>query len=277
MHAIAVHALNLLATLSLAYPLWRTWRALWPTSLRAAAGWMVLAWLGWVTLSIMPLVNLPERPVQYLALCLSACSFVAILGARKPGMMAWNFVVVGLLAILSLPLIQQTWSDGGWRLEEVWAYFLGAILAVGCVNYCFTRLALIPVVLTAVFGFRLYSLAASEQWLLRTVEQPQMLKGMQVAVCSTIWLATLLRWRWPALDTVDLLWAYFQECYGLVWGKRVQEQFNAAAKNAGWNVRLEWLRGLQPEPGHPPPTEEQQAEMLLTLQATMKRFGIAVA
>jgi hypothetical protein len=36
--------------------------------------------------------------------------------------------------------------------------------------------------------------------------------------------------------------------YGLVWGLRVAERFNASAAGSGWPVRLNW-RGLCPAPG----------------------------
>jgi hypothetical protein len=40
--------------------------------------------------------------LRYLALCLTGCVGVAVLGARRPGVGAWDFVLLGLLAVLLL-------------------------------------------------------------------------------------------------------------------------------------------------------------------------------
>ena len=53
--------------------------------------WAGGAWAAWVATTWAP-----GPLATYLALCLSACAGVAVLGARRPGVTAWNFVVAGL-------------------------------------------------------------------------------------------------------------------------------------------------------------------------------------
>src|SRR5437868_1505128 len=85
--------------LSGAAPLWAAARANRGTSLAYAVGWAWLAWMAW------GLALFAGGPAAgHLALGLTGCAGVAVLGARRPGAGAWNFVVVGLLAVVLLPL-----------------------------------------------------------------------------------------------------------------------------------------------------------------------------
>src|ERR1700730_9348960 len=90
------------------YPLWRCWRANRESSLVYAVIWAGLAWLTWGVALLNQAVSggEPSRTLTYLALCLSSCAGIAVLGARRPLEGAWNFVIVGLLAILMLPLAE---------------------------------------------------------------------------------------------------------------------------------------------------------------------------
>ena len=86
-----------------------------------AAVMTLLAWLVWSTALWHPTVSW-----RYTALCLTGCAGVAVLGARRPGVAAWHFVPLGLLAVLLMPLAE------GWghlQLSPVRAGFLGATLA----------------------------------------------------------------------------------------------------------------------------------------------------
>ncbi len=267
---------TLLVLLSAAYPLWRMKRSLSNTSLNHSASWLFVAWAAWVAAEGLPLVAAPARPLRYFALALTACYVVAVLGARRPGLATWNIVVVGLLVTLLLPVLQQPWSDGSWQLESPWEFFVGAILALGCLNYLPTSAAMLAGVASVGFCVHLFSLTAPP-YLEEIPKAAAWLHHLQWFGIFAVWGVFFLRRASAAEHTPDGVWRRFRDYYGLVWAKRVQEQFNAAAKNAGWHVRLDWINGLQAEPGHLPPSAEQEAVMLQTLQATMKRFGIVVS
>jgi hypothetical protein len=72
--------------------------------------------------------------------------------------------------------------------------------------------------------------------------------------------------RFASGSATDQLWARFRDRFGAVWALRLREQFNAAAQNAGWPVRLGWF-GLVPKTVQPAP------EWHATLVALQKRFG----
>src|SRR5580704_7733960 len=64
-------------------------------SLIHALAWGIAAWIAWLVSAVDGTIL-----ARYLALCITACAGVAVLGARRPGAAAWNAVVAGLLAVL---------------------------------------------------------------------------------------------------------------------------------------------------------------------------------
>ncbi len=125
--------------LTAAYPLWKAWRANRRTALEHAILWTVAAWLAWLLAFVFGGSGALGR---YVALSLSGCAGMAVLGARRPHVGAWNFVVVSLFAVLLLPVAQ------GWgrpALSPPYLGFLGATVAFGLLNYLPTRL--LPAVL----------------------------------------------------------------------------------------------------------------------------------
>src|SRR5689334_4286773 len=97
-----MHLLAGILLLSAAYPLGVAWLKNRRSPLRHPLLWAWLAWLVWLVVvgggALQPVFDGPLG--RYLALCLTGCAGVAVLGARKPIAAAWHFVVVGLLAVL---------------------------------------------------------------------------------------------------------------------------------------------------------------------------------
>src|SRR5437867_2465891 len=58
------------------------------TSLLHTIFWTWLAWLVWGLA-----LSAADRRLDYVALCLTGCAGIAVFGARRPGVAAWNFVV----------------------------------------------------------------------------------------------------------------------------------------------------------------------------------------
>jgi hypothetical protein len=248
-----VHVAALILLAGVAWPLWLAWRATAHTTLRATMGWLSAAWVAWLLA-----LALRDDLAGYLALSLSACAGIAVLGARRPGVGAWNFVVAGLLAVLLLPMA-QAW--GSLRVETAQAIFLAAVLAVPILNYLPTRLG--PGVILSAMGFAgaLVHLAGS-----------RLGAGHEVAhlcVAAGPWLALLTRrWREPR-SAFDQTWLRFRDGFGFVWGQRARNQLNRAAENAGLTPRLAW-RGLVEADGSIATAAD---DMLQLLQGVLKRFG----
>jgi hypothetical protein len=257
-----------LMLLSAAYPLWAAWRANRRTTLVHAVQWGMVAWAAWGAALAAAVWGGPaELMVRYLALSLTGCAGVAVLGARRPGVAAWNFVVVGLLAVLLMPL-----AEGLAHLSPPRLLFLGATLAVGLLNYLPTRFA--PAVL-------LLGVGCATEFLTLIVEGAEtgVLAGAAragrflLAVSPWVALARAYAGRRPRSE-FDRTWLGFRDRFGLLWGQRLREQFNRAAAHAGWPVQLGW-RGLRRarDAEKAALSVEEQKEMVATLRALLKRFG----
>lgn len=244
--------------LSAAYPLACAWRANRRTSLTHALAWTVAAWLGWgIALA------LDEGGTRYLALCLVGCAEVAVLGARRPGVAAWNFVVGGLLVVLLLFWAEGVLVGGTVQLGGVRTVFLMGMLAAGMLNYLPTRLAPAALLLGGGSGLEIYGLQTGEASL-RDVAA-----GLVLAAPWAAWVATPVRRSGPAFDGH---WLDFRDRYGFVWAQRLREWFNNAAHHAGLPVEL-GCQGLRPTAGVAPVDEATRAAALSLLLALMKRFG----
>src|SRR5262249_30683920 len=161
----------------------------------------------------------------------------------------WNFVVLGLLAVLLLPVAE------GWgrpRLNGVYIAFLAATLAVGLLNYLPTRLSLAAVWIGMCCAVGMWRLAAGGGPLL----SPSTLALGRLALALSPWIQLAVLRGQPGTE-FDRLCLGFRDRFGLVWGKRLLEQFNRAAENAGWPVILRW-HGLRRVPGTTRPDEATQ-------------------
>jgi hypothetical protein len=255
-----MHTVCGLVLLSGLYPWWRAWRANQETTLRPALLWGLAGWAAW--LGVVTTAGLDGRLIRYLALSLTGCAGVAVLGARRPGVGAWNFVVAGLLAVLLLPVVQ---GFGQPRLQPAHLLFLAATLAVTLLNYLPTRFAPAVLVFATACGVEL-ALAGG-------VELPGwMQEAARVLAALSPWVAfAATRRSYTGLSELDQTWLGFRDRFGGVWGLRQQEQFNRAAANVGWAVVLAW-DGLQ---SNNTGTRPEAAELLALLRAVLKRFGPA--
>lgn len=250
-----------LLLLTEAYPLAQALRANRSTTLRQSLLWAFLAWMAWagVAWSRVLRPQAGEPLATYAALCLTGCAGVAVLGARRPGVTAWNFVVGGLLAVLYLPILN---GQGGLRLEPAQVLFLTATLAISFLNYLPTRLASGAILAAAGCSWEMMRLMG---WLSAVIPW---LGPLLLALAPWAAWAGLAR-QSPNATAFDRVWLAYRDRFGFVWGQRMREQFNRAAHHAGWPVVLRW-QGLQSTTDHPPLDSEQ---LLAMLQAVLKRFG----
>lgn len=252
------------------YPLARAIEANRRTALAHALAWTVAAWVAWMTAFLADVLCSQEtaRSTRYVALCMTGCAGVAVLGARRPGVTPWNFVVIGLLAVLLAPLAESLVAGKELVLEGPRLFFLSATLVVGILNYLPTRLgpaALLLGVPLALEGALLAgSVSGSQRF---EAYRPLALLLLSAAPWAAF---ERLRHRPAPLTQFDLLWLDFRDRFGLVWSQRLRDQFNHSAQHAGWPVILRW-RGLRLTDHLPAPNV--QDEMVVVLRALLKRFG----
>lgn len=238
------------------YPLTLALRANRSTTLSQALSLALGAWAAWVGIASCRVLrpDSAEGTGAYLALCLTGCAGIAVLGARRPGVSAWNFVVVGLLAVLLLPILK---GFGEVRLEAAQEWFLIATLMVPLLNYLPTRAAAGAVFVAAGCGVEILRLSGGSS--------PAWLGSLLLSFAPwSAWMGLAKRRRQLPGTEFDRLWLAYRDRFGFVWGQRMREQFNRAAHHAGWPVELRWS-GLHPA--------MESAELLATLRAVLKRFG----
>lgn len=247
------------------YPLARAWQANRRTTLRHALAWAAVAWLAWVAAAWGRVLR-PEEAARlgaYAALCLTGCAGIAVLGARRPGAAAWNFVVGGLLAVLLLPVVNG-WGEV--RLEAAQVFFLAVALGVPAVNYLPTRAGWAALLLAPGCALELTRLVQGEAL-------PSELRSAGLGLIAlSPWAAwAMLRRRPATLLAFDRLWLSQRDRFGFVWAQRIREQFNRAAAHAGWHAELRW-RGLYA------PTDSllPDGELLALLRAVCQRFTTLV-
>jgi hypothetical protein len=237
------------------------------TSLSHALGWTIAAWLCWGLAFMLGDIDQGEMdPTRYCALCLTGCAGVAVLGARRPHVLAWNFVCGGLFAVMTQPL-WETLFLGTHPVDGLRIFFLAATMAVGILNYLPTRLAPAAVLLLVSIAAEIVALYAAD-WLFPAGG----LWIAHLALMSAPWLAWIcLAERRAPRSEFDRVWLTFRDSWGLVWSQRVREQFNHAAQHAGWPVRLYW-QGLVVREASAVVTHGEREKMLETLHAVMQRF-----
>jgi len=252
------------------YPLAQALRANRHTTLRQPLLWAFLAWVAWTGVAWNRVLRLGENEqlACYGALCLTGCAGVAVLGARRPHVGAWNFVVLGLLAVQVLPLAEQILANNE-SFGSLRFAFLGATVAVGILNYLPTRLAGAALLLTLACAGEMVVLCAPEIGQARLTAIDHL---AQTCLVLTPW-AAWASWRKPkhTHNLFDRIWLHFRNRFGLVWGQRVREQFNHSARNNGWQVWLSW-QGLRRIGLVTDPDLSTQRDFVETLNGLLKRF-----
>lgn len=238
-------------------PLCMAWWAKRRTSLSHALTWTLLAWLNWGFVVFAADGN-ELSPGRYLSLCLTGCAGIAVLGARRPHVGAWDFVVLVLLLVMLLPLAESRFL-GTSQTEGLRMLFFAGTIAVGALNYAPTR----------IWPAALLVLGACTPQLLFAVDSTTQFV-LDVLLLASPWLGWFCwRMRPRATGAFDQTWRDFRDSWGFVWSQRVREQFNAAAGHAGWMVRLHWGGSSEKL------AAEDDEKCLATLRAILQRFVAA--
>jgi hypothetical protein len=267
------YLLPFLVFLTGAIPIVQAARANRQTTLFHAIIWTIGAWLGWIAAACL---NAPQGQPNdtffpYLALALTGCSSMAVLGARRPGVAAWNFVILGLLIVMVFLLMEGRLAEDDWILRRVRTVFLASTIAIGFLNYVPTRLAPAAILLALGCALEILSISGSES---QTANGDSSRAIGRLLVGLAPWAAyAQLRWHPKPRSEFDEIWLRFRNSYGMFWAQRLREQFNLSAKNSDWPVVLRW-QGLRILHGASPHGPADRQAMYDNLRALMKRFDV---
>ena len=239
--------------------------AIW--ALLSAASLGLLALLAWF--SVIPTTGLAWSTLHYAVACSTLCPVVAVLGAKRPQNVGWQWIVLSLWAILIWPAFQSLALRGGPRLElfAAWRIFLVVLIGLGLLNYLPTRHWLAALCVAAGQGILLGEpLGIGSQFALRP---PLALGCLVLAALWAIWQPAA---RSDESDTRHLSerWLQFRNGWGAFWGLRILQRVNETAQLRGWPVQLEWS-GFTPH--QPRPLEASEIdEIEQTLDTLLRRF-----
>jgi hypothetical protein len=270
--------LSLLCVLSAVWPVYQFCRAFRHTALRSAAVWVVLVTAAWVFVSLVSVLEPAAGLWGWLGLLrLCACiillaPIVAVLGARRPGDLVWNFIVATLLLVFSLPIFEQ-WvlgkelERGRYGMDGPRTTLYIVVALVGIVNYLPTRCGIAAIL----FGVGVaLELAAVGPWTISADEAVWRHAASGFFFTLAAWSAVWLRRRSSARG-IEGAWSRMRDGWGLIWSARVRDRWNAAARSHFWNLNLDWsgFRPVHPDQAITAESRDAAEQFFLVL---LRRF-----
>lgn len=180
-----------------------------------------------------------ESALVFAAAASSICPLMSLLGAKRPQDRGWHFVVFSLWAILILPVTESLVLRDGQMpdVQGARSWFMLVLIGLGITNFLATRYWF-PAIL---FGVgQLLMLSKSLPLICEFVDASPTITGFACCVLACIVASQLAIRRAPAAGSLDVVWRDFRDAFGLLWGLRVAEQVNVAARTAGWPLTLRW-------------------------------------
>ena len=235
-----------------------TVRYSWQWALVAAVSLLASVVLSGRFFEISPAVS---SLLQLLSVVLMMTPAVSTLGARNPGVSAWQvFVVVPLIIVLLWPGLSDLLSSRGKEpLRLGIPAFSGLCLVLlmsmsTCVGTSLTFASL--------FFFSAVSLGLFPAMGWMDLMSPWQSVIPFLLLSAVVLSARSFRIRGRAIETartrselIDASWTLFQDFYGLVWARRIQERVNQFASREKWNVLLTH-EGFRDADGNSPSDED---------------------
>ncbi|MDA1054243.1 MAG: hypothetical protein O3C40_27670 [Planctomycetota bacterium] len=179
----------------------------------------------------------------------SFCPLMSLLGAKRPQDRGWHFVVLALWAILVLPVAESLVLRHGQMpdVQGARSWFMLILIGLGVINSLPTRYWF-PAILFG--GGQLLMLANSLPIVREFVDTSPTITGFSCCTMASIVATQLACHKSQANGSLDAVWCDFRDAFGLLWGLRVAEQINIAARSSSWPLALRW-RGFVDEQGEP--------------------------
>ncbi len=188
-----------------------------------------------------------ETAVVFAAAASSFCPLMSLLGAKRPQDRGWHFVVLALWMILVLPVAESLVLRHG-QMPDVRgarSWFMLILIGLGVANSLPTRLWF-PAILFG--GGQLLMLANSLPFVRELVDASPTVMGFSCCAIASIVATQLACRKSQANGSLDVVWRDFRDAFGLLWGLRVAEQINIAARSSSWPLTLRW-QGFTDERG----------------------------
>ena len=212
--------------------------------------------------------------MEYLAATASFCPLMALLGAKRPQNIGWQFIVGTMWLVLILPVGEMfvLWRGGAMDVGPMRSWLLVILMFVGFTNYALTRFWFPALLATIAKSFLLlthlpfFSEAVSE-----TISQA--VNGHFRAGSTLLGIAMIIAWwqtsRTSSAGGWDRVWTEFRNAFGLVWSLRVMERMNSTAELSDWQNELTWY-GFEKKVAEI--DSEQHGEVERAMRTVLRRF-----
>ena len=192
------------------------------------------------------------------------CPTISLFGARKPQHRGWNFIVLTLWGVLALPAADAVFLQGSDQIQLHGArlVFMTMVILASLGNHLFTRQA------RAATLFCLGQTALLAEFYVQGGDFTHWRLVAAFLIAAAGWTAWWTARR-PRTETGwNRVWLDFRDLFGAIWGLRLMERLNAAARISDWPIRLNW-RKLRVPAAVP---AEVMAGMETCLRAYLRRF-----
>ena len=249
-------------------------RKAWGTTLAAPIVWTMLSCvlLGWVAYSSFATEEVGSSSLRFLAFASTFCPVMAVLGAKRPQHLAWQWVVLSLWLVLGWPAAQAILAGGGLELFIAWKLFIVGLITVGLLNYLPTRHWLATLLVSAgqVALFAEFLWADSDSSSMLLLGSACFLSAGLVVLWSSLKAEVITDNPLAQLDEFGEKWLHFRNAYGAFWALRILGRVNETAGLRKWPLHLEWQGYRCEEEGEPTP--EQMRELEQCWETLMRRF-----
>ena len=226
-----------------------------------------------IALSNLGFIEASETWEKAVACALAAttfCPLMSLLGAKRPQDRGWHFVVLSLWAILVLPVAESLVLRHG-QMPDVRgarSWFMLVLILLGIANALPTRFWF-PALL---FGAGQVLVLANSLPIIREfVDSSPTAAGFCCCALAVI-VAMQLAYRGTrASRSLASVWCDFRDGFGLLWGLRVAEQINIAARSSNWPLTLRW-RGFVDQRGQPLDLDTLPAETRQSLHQVVSNL-----
>jgi hypothetical protein len=226
--------------------------------------------------------------LRLVAVALSLCPTMALLGAKRPQHGVWQFIVASLAFVLAMPAVSATLVRPGTMpdVHPLQRWFMTLLVVVGWMNFAATR-----------HGLAAALVAVGQVLLLRPflpfaagAAGPITDGAGAILAAAGAVLAVVQSAAWPAVprsasagwsgsglvpaavDPVAVIGGPFvalRETLGAAWTLRIADRFNAVAETRGWPCRLRFT-GL--EVGGDPRDDSWHRDAIRGGRALLRRF-----
>jgi hypothetical protein len=191
----------------------------------------------------MPGVTSWQSLVRYIAGTLTLLPTIAILGAKRPQALVWNYIVVSLWIVLIMPALEVLLLKPE-QTFEIYAFgpwMISALIFYTAIHYAGTGMTVTGLLVAAAQA--LYLADHLPAFPFDSDYRARVLASLFLLIAAS-W-ATYSLLRRGAADEFGLLWSRFKNGYGTAWALRIIQRLDELQARHDWSVRLGWY-GVQP-------------------------------